>query len=162
LISTEYGRYDICWGETWSISTTTSGCKNILIEYSPYINGAYRNCGTLYSSTYSAYNGGTWSSTLMYYRTSRKYTYKLLAASGLIYLNSYYSNTYTFSSIKTNTMTSINSLTYYTTDVRYSTITKILYSSSSQFPNDEFTCNVQSCNDIELFILLYTLLHKCN
>jgi hypothetical protein len=140
--STEYGYYDIAWDLVYSTVTQIS-CYNTLVWYYTYINGEYTN--VYCTSTTKAVSSITVKSTdTIYFSTYPKYTYALLLESGLIYLTSYYAS-YIYSSIIsiTNTKTNINSLTYYTTNIQYSTITRIVAPSPSSLPkyNTMKRCN---------------------
>jgi hypothetical protein len=53
-----------------------------------------------------------------------------------------------------DTMTDTIAITYYTTDVQYSTITRMLAPSPSQLPKNKCTCVFQLCNKIDLFLLI--------
>jgi hypothetical protein len=139
-------------------SISSKSCYNTLIRYWTYTNGAYKN----YYDTYT--NITVFSYTIisinLYYSTTQSYT------ATPIYSKYTLTNTivpvYTFSSIKTiiDILNDIDTMTNYETYVQYSTITRIIYSSESQLRKDETSGITQSCNNIELFILLYSLFYK--
>jgi hypothetical protein len=150
--STEYIYTDIVRSLTWSISSTS--CYNTLTStFSSYINGRYYNVYSTY--TYSIWYSSKWSSTnTLYFSTTQSYTYSLLYTSGLVFFTSHYTsyvNTLIIST--TNTLTITNSLTYYSTDIQYSTITRILAPSPSILPKNKCTCVLTLCNRIDLVLL---------
>jgi hypothetical protein len=120
--STEYGYYDIAYGCTWSIYF--GGCYNALTWYYTYTNGVYTDL--YYISTYKAISSATWSSTsTRYYYTTKKCTYapSKLTSSSTLTQTLTYSDTYLSTIINSNTLTDTDSMTYYTTNTFYSTIT---------------------------------------
>jgi hypothetical protein len=120
--------------------------------YRTYINGAYY--AAFYTSTTIVFSSNTWSSTkTMYFSTTQSYTYapsKLTSKSTLTFTLTFtdtFSTIITISDILTNTI----AITYYSTDVQYSTITRILAPSPS--PINKCTCNIPLCNKLDLVLL---------
>jgi hypothetical protein len=100
-----------------------------------YINkdGGYRTAGGYYyTNTYVTYSSATWSSTLMYFKTTQGNTYISSPYSSSTLTISYYSSYIYSKKLKTtNTKSNIIAMTYYSTDTLYSTITIKLMPSPS-------------------------------
>jgi hypothetical protein len=157
--STEYGNYDIAHDIVWSISYNSIDCYNTLTWYGTYVNGTFTDY--YYSSTYSTCSSHYYTNTnTMYISTSQGYTYVSDISTLTNTITNHYFETILYTNC--NIMTETDVLIKFSTDIQYSTITRIEAPSPSIVPKCEFTCNVQSCNNIDLFILLYTLLYKCN
>jgi hypothetical protein len=111
-----------------------------------------------YTSTYTTITMSSWtfsSTSTMYYSTTRKYTYapsKLTSKSTLIFTLTF---TDTFSTIITisDILTDTIAMTYYTTDIQYSTVTLIIAPSPSIVPKNKCTCVLTLCNKIDLVLL---------
>jgi hypothetical protein len=140
--STVYGYYDYAT-LTWTIKNHAS-CYNTLdwkyiTYYSTYTYSSYQWCIGLSSTS------------TMYYSTTQSYIYTFLSNT----LTTSYSPTYTNSLIIStkNTIANTNSLTYYTTNIQYSTITRVMAPSPSLLPKDKCTCNIPLCNKLDLVLL---------
>jgi hypothetical protein len=152
--STEYGRYNIANVYVWSINTHSS-CKNVIAQtYGTYINGVYTKA--YYTSTKGIVNAMHMINTnILYLYTTQSYTATSSPYSSTLTLKISYYSSYMENYLYTdcNILTDTNSMTYYTTDIQYSTITRIIAPSPSIVLKDKCTCILPLCNKIDLVLL---------
>jgi hypothetical protein len=140
------GNYDIAYSGAWLISSTI--CYNTLVRYDTYINGVYTNNFYTYTD-YIPYRSV--SSTLRYFSTTHGYTY----VSNILTLTISYYPSYTETYLYTDCNIMVNSEIYisFSTNIQYSTITRILALSPSSLPMNKCTCIIPLCNRIDLVLL---------
>jgi hypothetical protein len=151
--STELGNYDIGYG--YPLIITSTSCYNYLSMYiGTYTNGVYTNY--YYTYTRKTFNYFYWSPTsTIFYSLSEGYlailsAYTILSA----IINTYYPSyieTYLYTDYVTFTNTI--SLLNISTDIQYSTITRMIAPSPSILSKDKCTCVFSLCNRLDLVLL---------
>jgi hypothetical protein len=87
----------------------------------------------------------------MYFSTTQSYTATYASYTSTSTLTN--SNTYSTIITIIDTITDTDSMTYYTTDIEYSKITRIIAPSPSIVPKNKCTCALPLCNKLDLVLL---------